>query len=256
MTTETESYRDWARGVRAEARRKIVALRAERLARKRAAEPTVPADDPPAAGPGLPLTVSRRTAAMLSPDAGSRAAGPPEPQDGAAGPVPVPDVMRDAVMDAGPAVAAEAPAEAPEPPAPQMADGADTAGQADPQLAEAGQIAPPETGADRPDAAPSAAPADGAPALTQEQAWDREPASDTAPGADHLAWDEETLRASDLNALPGIGTGLVWLLHANGVSSLEALAAADPATLSDQLGLVGRLIDLPSWIKDAQTRHG
>lgn len=268
MTTETQSYRDWARGVRTEARRKIVALRAERLARKRAAEPAVPAGDPPAAGPGLPLTVSRRTAAMLSPDAGSSVVGATELQTEvvkpAPDPTPEPRLVSGAVSDtlaatlhpaqAGPA-AAEPLNAAPEPSVPQMAAAAESAGQADPQPETHQRDRPAQTGADMPDAeadatdvAPSGRPADGA--VTSAQA------GEAAPGAGCPVWDEETLLASDLNALSGIGTGLLWLLHANGITSLRELADADAGTLSEQLGLVGRLINLPSLIENARSRQG
>jgi predicted flap endonuclease-1-like 5' DNA nuclease len=49
---------------------------------------------------------------------------------------------------------------------------------------------------------------------------------------------------SDLSALRDIGPGLIWLLERAGVGTVAELRAADPDVLSDQLGLVGRLIDV------------
>jgi predicted flap endonuclease-1-like 5' DNA nuclease len=55
-------------------------------------------------------------------------------------------------------------------------------------------------------------------------------------------------RAHDLMDLPGVGAGLVWLLGRCGVHTLDDLARADAARLEQDLGLVGQLLDLPSWI--------
>jgi predicted flap endonuclease-1-like 5' DNA nuclease len=54
--------------------------------------------------------------------------------------------------------------------------------------------------------------------------------------------------AQDLTDLPGVGAGLVWLLGRCGVHTLADLAAADATRLEQELGLVGQLLDLPSWI--------
>jgi hypothetical protein len=56
------------------------------------------------------------------------------------------------------------------------------------------------------------------------------------------------VRHTDLVELPGIGAGLVWLLGRCGINSLADLAAADASRLERDLGLVGQLLDLPSWI--------
>lgn len=53
---------------------------------------------------------------------------------------------------------------------------------------------------------------------------------------------------TDLMELPGIGAGLVWLLGRCGINSLADLAAVDASKLERDLGLVGQLLDLPSWI--------
>jgi predicted flap endonuclease-1-like 5' DNA nuclease len=55
---------------------------------------------------------------------------------------------------------------------------------------------------------------------------------------------EDAGAPATLDALPGVGPGLVWLLNRAGVHTAADLAAADPAALSDRLGLVGRLIDV------------
>ncbi len=47
-----------------------------------------------------------------------------------------------------------------------------------------------------------------------------------------------------IGALPGVGPGLVWMLAEAGVRSIDDLLRSDPASLSDRLGLVGRLIDV------------
>jgi len=60
---------------------------------------------------------------------------------------------------------------------------------------------------------------------------------------------------SDLSRLAGAGAGLVWMLQQSGVHSLAELAEADAETLSDKLGLVGQLLDMPAWIAQARTLH-
>jgi predicted flap endonuclease-1-like 5' DNA nuclease len=77
-------------------------------------------------------------------------------------------------------------------------------------------------------------------------------AADT-PGASAAADADGTagagaVVAQDLTDLPGVGAGLVWLLGRCGVHTLADLAAADATRLEQELGLVGQLLDLPSWI--------
>jgi predicted flap endonuclease-1-like 5' DNA nuclease len=48
----------------------------------------------------------------------------------------------------------------------------------------------------------------------------------------------------DLDAVPGLGPGLLWVLREAGVRNVAALRAADPEALADRLGVVGRLIDV------------
>jgi predicted flap endonuclease-1-like 5' DNA nuclease len=78
-------------------------------------------------------------------------------------------------------------------------------------------------------------------------------AGDTAPPA--VAGGTEASPAvdeSDLHALPGAGIGLVWMLQRCGVSSLADLADADPERLRRDMGLVGELLDLSTWIAFAR----
>ncbi len=241
MARVTEDYRNWTRDVRSEARRKIVELRADRIAKKRAARPPAAEAAPAEPAGQLPLTVSRRTAAMLVP--GDSPAQPgSEPQ------------LREDAGDAGPVHAAEG---NPVPEQPSSAPAKLSAEEAEDHSADLpeAQAPDPASPGDAREAEASLPPAEG---QTAAQAAEPAPEPATAaasPGAP-LDWDAEQLRSSDLHALPGIGTGLVWLLHANGISSLAELAEAEADSLSDRLGLVGRLIDLRSWMETARARTG
>lgn len=56
---------------------------------------------------------------------------------------------------------------------------------------------------------------------------------------------------SDLLTLPGAGDGMIWLFHQCGITTLADLAQADAATLSQQLGVVGYILDIRPWIQFA-----
>ena len=56
---------------------------------------------------------------------------------------------------------------------------------------------------------------------------------------------------TDLDQLPGIGPGLIWMLQSAGIASLSDMASADPEALGAKLGLVGQLLDLDFWIAEA-----
>ncbi|MEM1273979.1 MAG: hypothetical protein AAGF88_09180 [Pseudomonadota bacterium] len=81
---------------------------------------------------------------------------------------------------------------------------------------------------------------------------DADQMTDPGSGADTLVAeedpDEPAERSSDLSKLPGIGPGLVWMLTNAGVASLAEMAQADPTALARKLGLVGELLDLDYWI--------
>lgn len=61
---------------------------------------------------------------------------------------------------------------------------------------------------------------------------------------------------SDLFALPGAGSGLVWMLQNAGVGTMRELADADPEALSQRLGLIGQILDIGHWIDFARARVG
>lgn len=61
-------------------------------------------------------------------------------------------------------------------------------------------------------------------------------------------------QGSSLYALPGAGPGLVWMLEQVGIDSLNDLARADAVDLGTRLGLVGQILNVPSWIAFAQAQ--
>lgn len=66
---------------------------------------------------------------------------------------------------------------------------------------------------------------------------------------------EADFESSDLNALPGAGPGLVWMLHQCGVRSLADLAESDPDVLTPKLGVVGQILDVGKWIDFASNER-
>ena len=58
---------------------------------------------------------------------------------------------------------------------------------------------------------------------------------------------------SDLEQLPGAGDGLVWILQRQGIESLADLAEADADRLTADLGVIGQLLDVKSWIAYARS---
>ena len=79
------------------------------------------------------------------------------------------------------------------------------------------------------------------------------PAANTAnaPDAPNAAPSPSNVKTNLIN-LPGIGAGLVYLLQCNGVDSLETLAQRDIQKLREDLGFVGSLVNLETWIAYAQ----
>jgi len=232
--SERDNYRDWAKSVRSEARRQILALRAERADRRR---PAGHASDPGA----RPLSVSQRTTEFIR-------SSEPCPKSPPLDASPWPEAQERPLSATATQSDVVEPDLVPSPPeTPANADIASAEPLPEDILPEAAVAPDPPDVQDTPP-----------PAQTDPETRDSAPeASASVKGTDHFDWDEESLRSSDLFRLPGIGIGLVWLLHANHVTSLAELADADPARLSDGLGLVGRLIDVPAWIDLArrQTRE-
>ncbi|MEM9973136.1 MAG: hypothetical protein AAF771_03075 [Pseudomonadota bacterium] len=75
--------------------------------------------------------------------------------------------------------------------------------------------------------------------------------NEPAPTNPDPAKDPDT-RASDLYTLPGAGVGLVWMFNQCGVQTLADLAQADPDELARDLGVIGQLIRLDSFIDYAR----
>jgi len=59
-------------------------------------------------------------------------------------------------------------------------------------------------------------------------------------------------RKSDLALLPEIGEGMIWHLNKAGIETLVDLAMKNVSELRDELGALGELADLDSWVKFAQ----
>lgn len=74
----------------------------------------------------------------------------------------------------------------------------------------------------------------------------RAPLPDPAP-------DNPGAAADPLAGLPGAGPGLIWMLNRAGIVTLADLATADTVELSRKLGLLGEILDLETWITQAQT---
>lgn len=102
----------------------------------------------------------------------------------------------------------------------------------------------------------SSSAADLAAAATQAATPDDEPvaapieASPEAPGVD--AAPAAVPSQSDLADLPGVGPGLIWMLEQNGVQTLADLASCDEDKLKENLGFVGKLVNLNAWIRVAK----
>lgn len=62
---------------------------------------------------------------------------------------------------------------------------------------------------------------------------------------------EQVQAQSDLSHLPGAGPGLIWMLQKCGIGCLADLAQADPSSLTEQLGVVGQILNVEGWIDRA-----
>lgn len=60
---------------------------------------------------------------------------------------------------------------------------------------------------------------------------------------------------SELLDLPCAGEGMVWLFQQCGITSMADLARADAENLSQQLGIVGYILDITPWIEFARERQ-
>ncbi|MEM9475907.1 MAG: hypothetical protein AAGA71_11475 [Pseudomonadota bacterium] len=60
---------------------------------------------------------------------------------------------------------------------------------------------------------------------------------------------------SELLDLPCAGEGMVWLFQQCGITSMADLAQADAENLSQQLGIVGYILDITPWIEFARERQ-
>lgn len=80
--------------------------------------------------------------------------------------------------------------------------------------------------------------------IEEELSDDPQPADPTPASADQ--------QSGDLDQLPGAGPGLVWMLNQCGITTLAELAQADATQLSTDLGIVGQILDVAQWIAFAQ----
>jgi predicted flap endonuclease-1-like 5' DNA nuclease len=199
-------------------RARLRALRAERLARLRAAPKAA------ASGPGLAEAGPESLASGPEAPAGAVLPGPRPASADLADPDALVaflraltgDVELDAPPPAGRPAAEVLRFERPAAPAPET-DAAPAA------ATEAATEAVPETG---PEAVRGAAPA--------------------APPAP----------ACDLDRLPGAGPGLVWALRRAGIDRLADLATLAEADLAARLGPLGRLVPAAAWIATARAATG
>ena len=275
----SEGYRRQSHDTREAARAHLRQLREARLARRGPghAPPAARADDAEPEGALAPrISVSRAASEAISewsrretgrrdPDEGAAQAAPPPPVGPEEGPAPDSPMSAPLGADgddegAGDATSASG-GTAPERDAP-----GGRAVPADPPVAAADAERPASAGPDSPAAQAGSGAAAGAQPASGTAA--EEPSADGAveaspdPGAPprhtpapDVDADPRTasIAESDLHALPGAGIGLVWMLQRCGVSSLADLAAEDPERLRRDMGLVGELLDLSSWIDFARS---
>jgi predicted flap endonuclease-1-like 5' DNA nuclease len=266
--TERENYREWARSVRSEARQGIRSLRAERLARRDSLTGAGPAALPPSVEE-LPLSISSKAASLTE-----RASLPPvaegepmvpaqdepfpsevlgdtgadEPQDSTSG-----QECADDFLDL---LAELPPPEVPDPDTSTeltLGQGTTQDSLDEPEAQEATAELALQTVPDTPGRQTEASLEPLEQSFKLPEAADPEFTPLRGIGPSELEWQEDALRDSSLAALPGVGIGLIWLLHVNGVSSLQDLAQADAETLGKALGLVGRLVNVQDWIDFAAT---
>jgi hypothetical protein len=226
------NFRARARAVRAQAQATLREMRSERRARARVPRAAAPPPEPP-----------------------------PEPA-----PAPAPEVMPEAAPQVAPQVASLGPAPLPVATAPARQpplefEGLLVSSRATDMARHVAQTAarapaPEPVRQTTPAAAPEriTAPGPAAPepaAMDAKRPLDERREDEMAPSAAPMNAEPITVEAiavSNLSRLPGVGPGLIWLLHRADILSLADLAVADPVSLSSKLGVVGTLLDLGGWI--------
>lgn len=255
----SQEYSERSRSVRSAAKDLLRKFRDERRQRDSRAAPGKRNEAPPAAAEAIPESVETRTNTSATLRASARAemlaraaalAAPSaetEAEEEPAAPIAEDVVEADAATAS--AEDGEAVIEAP-------SDEPDEALSADDSVSSTDEPAEQhaEEAAEEPADEPSDAPAgdvggdEDAPSadaqLTSAQDASESPTPRTASAPE----------PSDLDEVPGIGPGLIWVLQQAGVNSLDALAHADAVELRLHLGVIGELVDIQSWIEWAKTR--
>ncbi len=83
----------------------------------------------------------------------------------------------------------------------------------------------------------------------------REPVFASGTQEDWTTPSDESAWEGDLHLLPGAGNALIWMLNQSGIDSLADLSVADPRQLSDQLGAVGQILNMQTWINFAKEKN-
>jgi len=286
---DKQTYRAKALAVRADAQARLRELRAERLAKSRGRSPTAPASpqaDPDLAhmshntdtGSGPSLSISpalrdmlnraqedTRSADMIEPVDMSEDTASDAPQAPPSGSLPDPETGHLLPQDD----AAVSPATA-DPSGDMVEDMAEDAPLTEPSPNEAQEdplpagmdpepedVSTSEPHAEMPAHAPGADPSPTGPEpLHEEVEASGEPGQPLDPGPSAPPTDPDTRAAedtqTDLYALPGIGSGLVWMLQKNGIGNLRDLAQADETELSAKLPVIGQLLNIGTWIDYAK----
>lgn len=214
--TDATDYKSRSMAVRREARARLMALRAARQSARMA----VPGQDASA----MAAEAATPEAEAFSPSPAASALAAQAAEDVAAQAL---DDAADCVDAAEDALAEDAVTEDP-----STDDAATEDAAIEDAVADDGPDADADTEADASasDAAPTIVPLDGGDALGPIDA------------------------ADPLKRLPGMGPGLIWQLEQSGVATIGALVEADRNALERDLGVLGQIIDLSSWVEHARAR--
>ena len=251
--SERTDYRTRALTVRGRARAQLSAIRKERLARKRLAthDEAGPTPWPFGASPCRDdaARVASTTDALVPPD---KEAHPGPSPDTSCDRIGVPQAPDANAEDPGQSIVARDPDAAATPPAPNCAGPTGTDEVMPPAPDDPPEPNLPGTPTPEACAVDTAAPMgagegtdvrDG-PGPNEGLRDPEEPPTEHVGGPAASPVAEAEADASDLHEIPGIGSGLVWLLQSAGVLTLADLASADIHDLRVRLGVVGRLLDL------------